>query len=48
MSSSMQAGGSLLVGAILSLFAVLGGVAAITPGANASSASDNVVVYDAP
>lgn len=47
MSSSLQAGGSVVAGVVLALVAVLGGVSAITPSANADSASDNVVLYDA-
>ncbi len=39
---------SFAVGAALALFAIFGGVSAVTPGANPASASDEVVLYDAP
>lgn len=39
---------SFVVGVILALVAVVGGVGAVTPGANPASASSKVVNYDAP
>lgn len=48
MSGLVQAGGSVAAGVILALFGILGGVSAITPSANSSEASDQVVLYDAP
>jgi len=47
MSSTLQAGGSVVAGIVLALFAVLGGVSAITPSANSAEATDQVVLYDA-
>lgn len=48
MTSPLQAGGSLAAGVLLALFAVLGGVSALTPTANSAEQSDGVVLYDAP
>lgn len=48
MSGLVQAGGSVAAGVVLALFAVLGGVSAITPSANSGEATDQVVLYDAP
>ncbi len=39
---------SVAVGIFLALLAIFGGVAAVTPDANPASASDQVVLYDAP
>jgi hypothetical protein len=39
---------SLAVGIVLAILAIFGGVALITPKANPVSASDTVVLYDAP
>lgn len=39
---------SVVAGVALSLIAVIGGVSAVTPGANPASASEKVVLYDAP
>lgn len=46
MTGLVQAGGSIVTGVVLALFTILGGVSAITPGANAPEASDQVVMYD--
>ena len=40
--------GSVITGAVLALFTVVGGVSAITPSPNAPSKSEQVVIYDAP
>jgi len=37
----------VITGIVLALLAVLGGVSAITPAANAEDASEQVVLYDA-
>lgn len=39
---------SVAVGAGLALIAVIGGVQAVSPGANPASASEQVILYDAP
>jgi len=44
----MSAAASVVTGAVLALVAIIGGVSAITPGANAPAKSEQVVVYDAP
>ena len=45
-SGLLASGGSFVVGVVLSLFAIFGGIGAITPAAN-TTATD-VVNYDAP
>ncbi|KGN32691.1 hypothetical protein N802_17180 [Knoellia sinensis KCTC 19936] len=44
----MSALAATVTGVVLALFAVVGGVSAISPTPNAPAASENVVVYDAP
>ena len=39
---------SIVTGVILALFTIVGGVSAVTPGANPASASQDIVTYDAP
>ena len=39
---------SVITGVVLALVAVVGGISAVTPSANAPSKSEQVVVYDAP
>ena len=48
MNSFGSAGVSVVVGVVLALVGVMGGVKAISPGANPASASEQVVSYDAP
>ena len=48
MGLGIGAVGSLVVGILLGLGAIVGGVSAVTPDANPASASDQVVRYDAP
>lgn len=48
MTSAVAAAGSVITGAVLALFAIIGGVSAISPGANAPAKSEQVVIYDAP
>lgn len=48
MSEMVVAGGSMVTGVVLGLVAILGGVSAITPGANSEEATNQVVLYDAP
>lgn len=46
MNSIVAAGASFVVGVVLALFAVFGGVGAVTGGTNPASASTDVVTYD--
>ncbi|WP_404382441.1 DUF2613 family protein [Knoellia locipacati] len=48
MNSAVGAIGSIIAGVVLALVAVVGGVSAISPSANPASASEQVVLYDAP
>jgi hypothetical protein len=48
MTSGLAAGASFVVGVVLAVLGTIGGVNAVTPGANPASASDQVVTYDAP
>lgn len=48
MNPGVGSAASFVVGVVLALFAIFGGVSAVTPGANPASASDEVVRYDAP
>jgi len=48
MMTSLGAVASLITGAVLALVTVVGGVSAVTPGANSAAKSENVVFYDAP
>jgi hypothetical protein len=48
MNSPVGAVGSILAGVVIALFAVIGGVNAVSPSANPPSKSEQVVLYDAP
>lgn len=48
MTHAFASVGSVITGAVLALFTVIGGVSAISPSANAPSKSEQVVIYDAP
>ena len=48
MTSAVGLAASLVSGVALALVAVIGGVSAVSPGANPASASERVVQYDAP
>lgn len=48
MMTSVAAIGATITGAVLALVAVVGGVTAVTPGANSAAKSEQVVFYDAP
>ncbi len=48
MNPGVGSAASFVVGVMLALFAILGGVSAVTPDANPAAASDDVVRYDAP
>ena len=48
MNPGVGSAASFVVGVVLALFAILGGVSAVTPDANPAAASDDVVRYDAP
>lgn len=48
MKTAVGAAASVVSGVALALIAVVGGVSAVSPGANPASASEQVVRYDAP
>ena len=48
MTNPVAAIASTIVGIFLALFAVVGGVAAVSPSANSAVKSEQVVKYDAP
>lgn len=48
MTTSMGAIGATITGVVLALVAVVGGVSAVTPSANSTAKSEQVVFYDAP
>ena len=48
MTPALAAIGSVITGAVLALFTIIGGVSAISPDANAPAKSEQVVIYDAP
>ncbi len=48
MTSAVGAAVSVVAGVALAIVAVIGGVSAVSPGANPASASEQVVRYDAP
>lgn len=48
MTPVLAAVGSVISGAVLALFTIIGGVSAISPTPNAPTKSEQVVIYDAP
>lgn len=48
MTPVLAAVGSVIAGVVLAVLAIVGGVSAISPAANAPAKSAQVVMYDAP